>query len=72
LKMNDGNTYSCKVSHPKGEPQNPQTPEEFEAKYRDCAETAHYDEKTASRIKDLVLDLENIEDVSQLTAPIGK
>jgi 2-methylcitrate dehydratase PrpD len=71
LKMNDGNTYSCRVSHPKGEPQNPQTPEEFEAKYRDCAETAHYDEKTASRIKDLILDLENIEDVSQLTAPIG-
>ena len=31
LKMNDGNIYSCRVSHPRGEPQNPQTPEEFEA-----------------------------------------
>ncbi|MEE8414294.1 MAG: MmgE/PrpD family protein, partial [Dehalococcoidales bacterium] len=44
LTMNDGNKYNCRVDHPKGEPQNPQTPEEFEAKYMDCAETAQYDE----------------------------
>jgi 2-methylcitrate dehydratase PrpD len=72
LKMNDGNTYSCKVEHPQGEPQNPQTPEEFEAKYRDCAETAHYNEKTTTQIKDMILDLENIKDVSQVTALIGE
>ncbi len=71
LKMNDGSVYSCRVAHPRGEPQNPQTPEEFEAKYMDCAETAHYDDETASRIKDMILDLENIEDVSQVTALIG-
>ena len=71
LKMNDGNTYSCKVEHPKGEPQNPQTPEELEAKYRDCAELAHYDAKTSSRIKDLILNLEKVDDVSQVTTLIG-
>jgi 2-methylcitrate dehydratase PrpD len=71
LKMNDGNEYSCKVEHPRGEPQNPQTPRELAAKYRDGAETAHYDEKTATRIKDLVLDLENVADISQVTALIG-
>jgi 2-methylcitrate dehydratase PrpD len=71
LKMNDGNIYSCKVEHPRGEPQNPQTPEELEAKYRDCAETAHYDDKRASQIQNLVLDLENVGDVSQVTAWIG-
>jgi 2-methylcitrate dehydratase PrpD len=72
LKMNDGQVYSCKVEHPKGEPQNPQTAEEFEAKYRDCAETGHFEEKTATRIKDLVLDLENVEDVSQIMGLIGR
>jgi 2-methylcitrate dehydratase PrpD len=71
LKMNDGNTYSCKVEHPKGEPQNPQTSEELEAKYRDCAEIAHYDAKTSSRIKDLILNLEKVDDVSQVTTLIG-
>jgi 2-methylcitrate dehydratase PrpD len=68
LKMKDGSTYSCKVEHPRGEPQNPQTPAELEAKYRDCAETAHYDGKMATRIKDLVMDLENVADISQVTA----
>ncbi len=71
LKMNDGNVYRCRVEHARGEPQNPQSPEEFEAKYRDCAETAHYDEKTATRIKDMILDLENVEDVSQVMALMG-
>ncbi|MGD0780082.1 MAG: MmgE/PrpD family protein [Dehalococcoidales bacterium] len=71
LKMNDGNTFSCKVEHPKGEPQNPQTPEELEAKYRDCAEIAHYDKKTSSRIKDLILNLEKVDDISQITTLIG-
>jgi 2-methylcitrate dehydratase PrpD len=55
------------VEHPRGEPQNPQSSAEFEAKYRDCAETAHYDEKTATRIKDLILDMENVKDITQLT-----
>jgi 2-methylcitrate dehydratase PrpD len=67
LKMNDGNSYSCKVEHPKGEPQNPQTPEELETKYRDCVEIAHYDEKISSRIKDRILNLEKVDDVSQVT-----
>jgi len=71
LKMNDGNIYSCKVEHPKGEPQNPQTPEELETKYRDCAETAHYNLKTSSRIKDLILNLEKVDDVSRVTTLIG-
>jgi 2-methylcitrate dehydratase PrpD len=72
LKMNDSNTYSCRVDHPRGEPQNPLTSEEFASKYRDCALHAHYDETMVSRIKDMVLNLEKIEDITQLTALIGK
>ncbi len=68
LKMKDGKTYSCKVEHPKGEPQNPQTPEELEAKYNDCAKNAHYSVKTSSQIKDLIHKLEKVDDISQLTA----
>jgi 2-methylcitrate dehydratase PrpD len=71
LKMEDGRTLSSRVDHPKGEPQNPQTPAELEAKYRECAATARYDEKTASRIRDLVLDLENVRDITQVTDLIG-
>ena len=72
LKMKDGNTYSCKVDHPKGEPQNPQSPEELIAKFRKCAVYAKYEDSTISRIKDMVLDFENIKDVTRLTALLGQ
>lgn len=72
LKMKDGNIHSCKVEHPRGEPQNPLTEDEFAAKYLNCALHAGYDEKNASRIKDLILGLEKVEDVNQLTDLMGK
>jgi 2-methylcitrate dehydratase PrpD len=68
VRMKDGRTFSRKVSHPKGEPQNPLTPEDSEVKYADCAEHGRYDPETASRIKDLILNLEKVERISQLTA----
>ena len=66
LKMADGKTFACKVSHPKGEPQNLQTEEDSTAKYEDCAPHAHYDNETASQIKDMILNLESVERISQL------
>jgi 2-methylcitrate dehydratase PrpD len=72
LKMRDGKTFSCRVDHSKGEPQNPQTYEEFTSKYLECAQHAHYDEKTASQIQATTLDLDNLKDVSQLAALIGR
>jgi 2-methylcitrate dehydratase PrpD len=72
LKMKDGNTYSYKVDHPKGEPQNPQSPEELAAKFRKCALYAKYEETTISRIKDIVIDLENVKDITELTALLGQ
>ena len=68
LKMKDGNTYSCKIDHPKGEPQNPQTPEELIGKLTKCAVFAKHDDTAISRIRDLLLDFENIKDVTGLTA----
>ena len=67
LKMNDGRVFSCRVEHPRGEPQNPMSREEFAAKYRDNALHARYDEAVLSRIKDLILDLENVEDIASIT-----
>jgi 2-methylcitrate dehydratase PrpD len=72
LKMRDGKIISCKVDHSKGEPQNPQTYEEFTSKYTECARYAHYDDETASKIQAMTLNLDNVDDISQLTALIGK
>lgn len=72
LKMKDGNTYSRKVEHPKGEPQNPQSPEELEAKFRKCAAYANYEEPIVTRIKDMVADFENIKDITELTELLGQ
>jgi 2-methylcitrate dehydratase PrpD len=71
LKMKDGNTFSYKVDHPKGEPQNPQSPEELIGKFRKCAIYAKYEDSKISRMKDMVLDFENLKDVAELTALLG-
>ncbi len=72
VKMKDGNVYSQKVEHPKGEPQNPQSPEELEAKFRKCAAYGGYRETAISRIKDMVADFENIKDITELTELLGQ
>jgi hypothetical protein len=71
-KMKDGNVYTCKVEHPRGEPQNPLTREQHAAKYRNCALHAHYAEADIARIKELIFDLENVKDISQLMELTGK
>jgi 2-methylcitrate dehydratase PrpD len=72
LKMKDGNTCSCKVEHPRGEPQNPLSQEEFKTKFRDCAIYAHHEEKKISQIEDLVMNLEESEDIARLAILLGK
>jgi 2-methylcitrate dehydratase PrpD len=72
LKMQDGQVYSCRVDNAKGEPQNPQTREEFTTKYMDCAAYAHYAEKTAAQIQNLILNMENVRDVAEIMELICK
>lgn len=72
LKMKDDNNYSLKVEHPKGEPQNPQSPEELEAKFKKCALYANYEEPAISRIRDMVADFENVKDITELTELLGR
>jgi len=72
LKMKDGSTHSCMVEHPRGEPQNPLSDEEFEIKFRDCANYAHFESKSITRIKDLIMNLEAVKDIAQLGGLLGK
>jgi 2-methylcitrate dehydratase PrpD len=72
VKMKDGNVYRCSVTHPRGEPQNPLTREQHAGKYRDCALYAHYDDQMVDRIQEMILDLENVDDVSKLMVQIGR
>jgi 2-methylcitrate dehydratase PrpD len=71
IKMNNGEIYSCKVAHPKGEPSNPLNEDELIAKYYDCAEYGKYDKKTATDIKDLILNLENINSFVEVAKLLG-
>jgi 2-methylcitrate dehydratase PrpD len=72
LRMKNGAVYSRAVAHPRGEPQNPLTQAEFEAKFRDCALHAHYDEGVTSQIQDMVMNLEETEDTALLARLLGK
>ncbi|MBN2238406.1 MAG: MmgE/PrpD family protein [Dehalococcoidales bacterium] len=67
LKMKDGTVFNMQVDHPKGEPQNPQTPEELSEKFHKCARYANYDDSAISRMEELVMDFENIKDINELT-----
>ena len=68
VKMDDGNRFTCRVSHPKGEPQNPLTEEDAADKYKDCASHAGVGMEAADRMKELILNLEKVERVSELAA----
>ena len=71
-RMNDGNVYSCKVNHAKGEPQNPHTDEEFSAKFMDNARYAHYAETVAKQIQTMILSFEEVEDAFALGELLGQ
>jgi 2-methylcitrate dehydratase PrpD len=60
VEMRDGNTYECTVEHPKGEPENPVTAAELEAKFRSLAAIAGKDEEYMNRVIEAVFD-ESIE-----------
>ena len=70
FKLIDGTVFRARVEFPKGEPENPVTDEALVGKYQDCAGVVFQDE-IKTRIKDLVLNLENVECVSQLTHLLG-
>lgn len=71
LRMKDCSVLSQKVEHPKGEPQNPQTDAEHEEKFWKCGRYANYSDTVLTKVRDLIMDLENIKDITGLTEFLG-
>ena len=76
VKLKDGREYNKEVAISKGMPQNPLSPEEFKAKYRDCAATVLSKEAVEKSLS-LLASLEKVglsgtnpvESLMQILAP---
>lgn len=66
IKLKNGKEYSYKVREPKGDRKNPMTDEELLAKFRGCAKLS-METNDIERIIELILDLEELEDITRLT-----
>lgn len=65
VKYRDNSSYSCKVTAPKGEPQNPMSSEELWDKFRNCAQLALNSAET-EQVLDLALHLESLNSICEL------
>jgi len=65
VKLRDGRQYSREVLHARGAPENPLSPAELRAKYRDCAGTVLPPE-SVERSLQLVEGLDALADVTEL------
>ncbi|MBI2906928.1 MAG: MmgE/PrpD family protein [Chloroflexi bacterium] len=65
IKLKDGREFSTTVEKPKGDPGVPFTTEELIARFEGCAEGILAGEQV-NRAIELILDLENLKDVSEL------
>jgi 2-methylcitrate dehydratase PrpD len=67
LKMNDGKSYTQKLSMPEtlGNPSNPVPKEELEAKFNECAEIL-LSSAEVSRANNLLNEIENLPDLDEL------
>ncbi len=65
VKTRDGNTFHGSTDYPKGEPQNPMTRDEVEAKFMVNAGLM-MDSRRAGKIRDRVLNIETVKNISEL------
>ena len=70
VKLNDGTQFHSQIEFPRGEPENPVSDEILIAKYEDCAGSVLPPEMRA-QVKDLILNLESVENISLLTNLLG-
>lgn len=70
VTLNDGTKWHTQIEFPRGEPENPVNDDMLIEKYQDCAGSI-LPQKTRIRVKDLVLNLESVEEVSRLTHLLG-
>ena len=72
LTLEDGRTCSARAEAAKGSASLPMTEEEVARKFCECAEFAGFSAARAGEIVELVLRLEKVGDIRQLTALLGK
>ena len=68
IDLKEGRTISARADHGKGHIANPISEDEVAAKFSDCAEYARWPKIKAERAIELILRLEALDDVSELTA----
>jgi 2-methylcitrate dehydratase PrpD len=71
IKLKDGRTFSARVDTAKGSASLPMTEDEVARKFRECAEFASWPGACTERIIDLVLYLEKVDDIRDLTRLLG-
>ena len=69
IKTKDGRTYPKRLEFAYGHPENPMSDEAFVAKFMDCAKHSvkKFSTRTLNKIVELILNLEEIKDISELT-----
>jgi 2-methylcitrate dehydratase PrpD len=70
VKLNDGTKFHSKIEFPRGEPENPVNDGILIEKYQDCAGSI-LPQNIRGQVKDLILDMENVENISLLTNLLG-
>jgi 2-methylcitrate dehydratase PrpD len=71
LHMKDGSEYSYQVKAARGTPENPLSEMLIEEKFRQCCEGV-ISESNIIRLKDLLLDLEAVDDVTELISTFNQ
>lgn len=68
IELKEGKAIAARADHGKGNIANPMSEEEVAAKFRDCAEYARWPKIKTERAIELILRLEALSDVSEVTA----
>jgi 2-methylcitrate dehydratase PrpD len=71
IDLGNGRTISARADHGKGNIADPMSEDEVAAKFRDCAEYAGWDKAKTERAIELILRLDTLQDVCELTANMG-
>lgn len=68
IVLTDGRTIAARADHGKGNITDPMSETEVAAKFRECAEYAHWSSAKTERAIDMILHLDGLADVHELTA----
>ena len=70
--LTSGQRLKKKVTFPKGSPENPMTEAELIHKFEKLTGTVIWNKGVVSRLRELIMNLEKVRDVSEITSLIHK